>query len=377
MKSICFGRWQVYLLILFLFFLFSCSDKEDKVIELSAQTNPDVSAIASSQFLAIQSNNDWKIEVTYISGGIAWITINPTSGQGDANVILQFTQNSAKENRVAELTVTSGDKEVVLPLIQKAGSTSVEVRKPDPNWLEIPSGGGNSDCVTLTHDITVRSQIVRSYSMMFDKKEKIAYWVAYPHNPCYIGNSGRTDLWSVDPGVASADQPEYLSSIFGYDRGHQIPSADRTVSTLANNQTFYFTNITPQMGGLNQYMWENLEEQVRNWMSASDTLYVVTGAILKTVGGNETVKYATDNKGAKVAVPNYYYKVLLRLKTGKYDAIGFWVEHRSYGDIPVNASVTKSVDQIEALTGFDFFASLTKSVQDVAEATCVPANWGL
>ena len=79
--------------------------------------------------------------------------------------------------------------------------------------------------------------------------------------------------------------------------GHQIPSADRTTSNIANSQTFYFTNMTPQLSVLNGQMWANLEGQVRTWMAASDTLYVVTGAVLKTVNGNEAVNYATDAKG--------------------------------------------------------------------------------
>ena len=243
--------------------------------------------------------------------------------------------------------------------------------------MEIPSGGSTSDCVTFTHDITIGTKTVRSYSMLYDKKEKIAYWVAYPHHPSYLGSQARTDNWQPDPLVAKTTQPDYFSSISGYDRGHQIPSADRTSSNIANSQTFYFTNMTPQMSVLNGQMWANLEGQVRNWMAASDTLYVVTGAILKTVNGNETVNYATDAKGTKVAVPNYYYKVLLRLKTGKYDAIGFWFEHRAYGSGPATAAVTKSVRQIEALTGFNFFASLPNTTQDDAETTCTPGAWGL
>ncbi|MEI7828833.1 MAG: DNA/RNA non-specific endonuclease, partial [Prolixibacteraceae bacterium] len=172
-------------------------------------------------------------------------------------------------------------------------------------------------------------------------------------------------------------QPNYFSGVTGYDRGHQIPSADRTVSTAANSQTFYFTNMTPQLSVFNGQMWASLEGQVRNWMAASDTLYVVTGAVLKTVNGNETVNYATDSKGTKMAVPNYYYKVLLRLKTGKYDAIGFWFEHKSYGSGQATSSVSKTVRQIEALTGLDFFAILPKATQDNAELTSTPTAWGL
>jgi DNA/RNA endonuclease G (NUC1) len=378
MTTFYLSKWQTSAVILLMCIFISCSKEETKTIELSAETNSTITASSTSQFLNLQSNGLWKIDVTYVSGGTGWININPTSGTGDANVILQFTQNASAVNKVAEISVTCEDKVVNLSLTQQGVPvSSAEGRKPNPVWIEIPSGGGNSDCITLTHDILVRSQSVRSYSMMYDQKEKIAYWVAYPHNPCYIGNTGRTDNWQPDPAVSTSIQPDYFNTISGYDIGHQIPSADRTVSTLANNQTFYFTNMTPQLGTLNQQMWANLEGQVRNWMTASDTLYVVTGAILKTVGGNETTNYATDSKGVKVAVPNYYYKVLLRLKGGKYDSIGFWFEHRSYGSGQATAAVTKSVDQIEQLTGFNFFSSLSKTIQDEAEATCLPVNWGL
>ncbi len=377
MNTINLKRWPSAILIFLTVFLLSCSKEEmNKESILSAQTSATASASATSQFLSIQSNGDWRIDVTYISGGTDWVSKTPANGTGDANVVLQFTPNGSFENRVSEISVTSADKVVKLSFTQQA-IVMPSARIPNPVWIEIPSGGGNSDCVALTHEIVIRTLTVRNYSMLYDKKEKIAYWVAYPHNPSYLGSTGRTDYWQPDPNVSATLQPNYFSGITGYDRGHQIPSADRTITTLANNQTFFFTNMTPQLGPLNQQLWANLEGQVRGWMSASDTLYVVTGAILKTAGGNETVTYATDSKGLKVAVPNYYYKVLLRLKGGKYDSIGFWLEHRSYGSGQATASITKSVDQIEQLTGFNFFSSLPKTMQDAAEATNIPSDWGL
>lgn len=371
---------QLSILLICTVIVLSCS-KEDKTEEvtvaaLTANTNSSVPNTATNQFLAIQANGQWKITVNYISGGNGWITLSATAGTGDANIILQVSPNTSADIRSVELQITSGDKEVKIPLAQQA-SVIVGGRATNPLWVEIPSGGSTSDCIAFTHEITVAAKTVRSYSMLYDKKEKIAYWVAYPHHPSYLGSQSRTDNWQPDPMVATATQPDYFSSISGYDRGHQIPSADRTSSNIANSQTFYFTNMTPQLSALNGQMWASLEGQVRNWMAASDTLYVVTGAILKTVNGNESVNYATDAKGNKVAVPNYYYKVLLRLKTGKYDAIGFWFEHRAYPSGNATAAVTKSVRQIEALTGFNFFASLAKTTQDEVEIASIPSAWGL
>ncbi len=358
---------------------FSCAKEPattETPSELVAATNASIPSSETSQFLNIQTSGQWTVSVNYLSGGNGWLNLSATTGTGDANVVLSVGQNLLSENRMAELLVAAANKQQKIALTQQA-KVIVGGRATNPLWIEIPSGGTNADCVTFTHDIAIGTKTVRNYSVLYDQKEKIAYWVAYPHHISYLGSTSRTDDWQLDPMVATTAQPYYFSSISGYDRGHQIPSADRTVTKVANSQTFYFTNMTPQLSTLNGQMWASLESQVRNWMAASDTMYVVTGAILKTVNGSETVKYATDAKGNKVAVPNYYYKVLLRLKTGKYDAIGFWFEHRSYGSGLATAAVTKSVRQIETLTGFNFFANLAKATQDEAEGTNNPAAWGL
>lgn len=378
MKFLSISFWRFSVVLLFTTILLSCSkdSKTETPTELTAETNALIANSAANQFLTIKTNGQWKITVNYGTGESGWVSLSSTSGSGNANLILQFSQNAAPDIRVAELVVTASDKVVKISLTQEA-TAIVGGRSTNSAWVEIPVGGSNADCVTFTHEITIGYKTVRNYSMMYDKKEKVAYWVAYPHHPSYIGSTGRTDNWQPDPMVALTSQPNYFSGVTGYDRGHQIPSADRTVSTAANSQTFYFTNMTPQLSVFNGQMWASLEGQVRNWMAASDTLYVVTGAVLKTVNGNETVNYATDSKGTKVAVPNYYYKVLLRLKTGKYDAIGFWFEHKSYGSGQATSSVSKTVRQIEALTGLDFFAILPKATQDNAELTSTPTAWGL
>jgi len=367
---------QAIVLLLCGSLLVGCA-KNETAVQLSAELSSEsVSASTTSMFLNIGANSDWTISISYTSGGQGWCTPSMTSGNGDANVVLQFTANSSGVARVAEITVYSKDKSVKMILTHLAatgGGTSTGGLK----WLEIPAGGGNTNTQIVTHSIDISGKSIRNYTMLYDKSEKIAYWVAYPHNPVYIGSTDRTDNFQPDPSLAVADQAYLYSGITGYDRGHQIPSADRTCSVEANTQTFYFSNMTPQLGQLNQQMWASLEGQVRGWMSTCDTLYVVTGAILRTSGNNEIVKYATDKAGGLIAVPNYYYKVLLRLKNQKYDAIGFWFEHRSYGSGNATAVMTKSIDQIETLTGFDFFANLNTTIQNDVEARWTPADWNL
>lgn len=145
-----------------------------------------------------------------------------------------------------------------------------------------------------------------------------------------------------------------------------------------NAQTFYMSNMTPQLGSLNQQMWATLEGKVRSY-SCSDTLYVVTGAYF---GPGATT--TTDGVGSSVPVPTNYFKVLLRTKSGSTNkkvqdcspneliSIGFWVEQKGYGN-SIPESICTTVADIEEKTGFTFFPKVDSSVKQQKE----PAQWGI
>ena len=207
---------------------------------------------------------------------------------------------------------------------------------------------------------------VRNYSMLFSKDLRFAYWVAYPlYNAC-TGSSGRTNAWAYDPVIPIAYQAN-LSSGFGnsYDRGHQIPSGDRTSDKETNRTTFYYSNMTPQLGkGMNQGIWANLENEVRSWMSDTDTVFVVTGA-MPPVDGN-IVRYK------EMAVPEYYFKALARKRNGdtEFTTIAFVLENIYYSNTNfMNYAI--SVKELEEMTEFEFFPSISKNIK----ATLDKSKW--
>ena len=178
--------------------------------------------------------------------------------------------------------------------------------------------------------------------------------------------SDRFNAWGLDPKVPSKYQSVIYSAYKGgYERGHQLPSADRYG---ANVSTFYGTNMTPQKGELNENAWASLEGMVRNWSYQFDTLYVVTGADI-----NGSRDYATDNDGKKIAVPVGYFKALLGYKksgtlgitgtTGGYTAIGFYFKHQYYSDDEIMGQAM-TIDALEQKTGFDFFVNLPAQIGD-------------
>ena len=195
----------------------------------------------------------------------------------------------------------------------------------------------------------------RNFTLLYDTNYKIAYWVAYPHHPNYLGSTKRSNAWQYDPIVSSSDQVNLKSSWKeAYDRGHQIPSGDRTADRPLNVPTFYYTNMTAQEGPkMNQAIWANLEDHVRDYVrSHNDTVWVVTGAGLPE--NPNQIKYAHSKSGEASAIPTYYYKVLAKKVGGKYYTKGYLLDNKPY-DHRDYERCKVTVKKLEELTGFTFF----------------------
>ncbi len=230
-------------------------------------------------------------------------------------------------------------------------------------YMEMPLINTDENTVFVSHDFPGRAG-VRNYAMLYDKKYKMAYWVAYPLHASYIGSSGRSDAWAFDPKIPQSGQVD-LSSSFGngYDRGHQIPSGDRTATRDLNATTFYYSNMTAQVSSMNQGIWNNLEQQVRTWTAQSDTLYVVTGAEIKTA----TDANITYSKGS--AIPKYYYKALAMKKGNTYYTIGFRINNQVIPSGNNYNTYRVSVSDLEKETGYTFFPKLSNEVKGTIDNT--------
>lgn len=253
-------------------------------------------------------------------------------------------------------------------------------------WMELPvlpsvSNIPNGYAYVSHYTTDKGGKSVRNYSMLYDAYYKVALWVAYPLASNYLGTTNRTDKWAYDPKIPTSMQPRLTSgwgSGLGFDRGHQLPSADRTCSVNANEATFFFSNMTAQVSMLNQRVWERLENQGRTWAGQCDTLYIVTGGVLKT-SSNTTITYTPDNDGKNIAVPKAYFKIFLKRKISSgvstYSSIGFWYENRDYGAISPQPEHVKSVTEIETLTGFTFFPQLPSGIAASVKSNSNSSGW--
>ncbi|MDR1091181.1 MAG: DNA/RNA non-specific endonuclease [Prevotella sp.] len=385
-------KYIIYLICFGIFTFTSCSDDgEDTPSIAILMDKSTVEASAGEQFIEIKATGNWTLSIDFPQGTGQWCMINNSKEQGTGNayIVLKTYANLDTEDRTATIILESGSERISQDIIQKGKSTTDPGTDPEPTrgkWLELPEIISQNGQKAITHYTGMivgnANQTVRNYSMLYDTKEKIAYWVAYPLHSSYLGSADRTDKWAFDPALAQSEQGNFIKGFpslgySGFDRGHQIPSADRTNTRAANEQTFYYTNMTAQNSTLNQGVWANLETQCRSWIPKYDTLYVVTGALLKTVGNNETVTYMKDHSDNQIAKPNYYYKVLLGKSGNTYKSIGFWFENKSYQSNKNFINYAMSVRDIEKRSGFNFFSNLPQSTQDEVESAFKAQDWGL
>lgn len=358
----------LYPLAFIFFFLVSCA-KEEVVPDLSFSSQK-VSSSAGTVSVSVQASGRWALALYCQDGGSDWAGISKNSGNGsDASIVLSYSENQSEESRSAAVVLTVGGKDYIRTFVQ-LGKDIVISPVVHPAWIELPEIEEDDDCHFYSHDMTLASgERCRNYSFLWDRDNLVSHWVAYPLNSSLIGTGSRTDEWDYDPLVPREEQPVLFRGYQGgYDRGHQLPSADR-LSRAANEQTFYFTNMTPQLGTrFNQSIWANLEGKVRDWARSADTLYVVTGCVL-----DHTLGVAYDNDGKAVTVPGGYFKALLRYKQsssvgfGGYVAAGFYLEHNNYSDNVITDDMIMSIDELEEKTGMDFFVNLKDKLPTLAD----------
>lgn len=345
-----------------------------------------VAHTTKQQFISIATDLEWSITIDYVSpeGEGNWCSLSRTEGSGNANVMMIFGENTLAEERVATLHFTFHNEVQSFTFTQRSAQSTSEPADMS-GWMELPTFEADGNHIYFSpHMLPSTSNRQRSFSVLYDTDNYLPLWVAYPLCKGNIHGSGhRTEAWedNFDPNIPKDKQLNMKYSYNGsYDRGHMLPSASRLVSDADNRQTFYPTNMTPQLSGLNQKKWATIEDKVRDWVEGCDTLYVVTGAVLRTAGGSENINYTycKSDSSKDVAIPNYYYKALLQYRIEKgekiYQALALWLPHKAASGAPTQEDV-KTIDQLEELTGIDFFVGLDDSVEANVEQNINMNYW--
>ena len=221
--------------------------------------------------------------------------------------------------------------------------------------LEIPAVTPGSEVITHT-----------GFTFLYNETHEQASWVAYELTGKETEKKfARTDKFKPDPKVrtGSATEADYAGQ--GYDRGHLAPAADMGWSEVSIAESFYYSNMSPQLPAFNRGVWKRLEELTRSWAVENQSIYIVTGPVLKpglkTIGPN------------KVTVPDYYYKVILDYTEPGIKGIGFLLQNT--GSTAPLQQFAVTIDSVEKVAGLDFFPLLPDDQEKSIEKTLCTPCW--
>lgn len=224
-------------------------------------------------------------------------------------------------------------------------------------------------------------QILRrkGYTVSYNSQTKNPNWVAWhlTKSHTYGSYQRKNEVFAEDSDVKAprASDRDYFNS--RYDRGHMCPAGDNKWDQQAMTESFLFTNVCPQNHGLNKYEWNDLEILCRDWARQYGAIDIVCGPLYSSKGerfrvGDSTLSQQKTIGRNKVWVPDAFFKVVL-CRQGRPKAIGFI--YRNEGVKQTKKEALRSVDEIEQLTGIDFFPALDDATENRVEAKATLSDW--
>lgn len=248
--------------------------------------------------------------------------------------------------------------EQTAPLNPPTENTSNKPNRPRPSSSQVPQEIFPASAGELV--------VHTWYALAYSEDHEQAEWVAYELSRERLNEkwAERSNTFLPDPNVRteSATPRDYNSS--GYDRGHLCPAADMAFDEAAMNETFLMSNISPQVPAFNMGIWRELEELTRDWARRFNRLYVVTGPVL-------TQKNVGQIGFNKVTIPGAFYKVLLAPE--QHRAIAFVLPNQRSDKLVTEYACT--IDEVEKITGIDFFPRLLKGLNEELEGSLDVEAW--
>lgn len=358
--------------------LSSCDTVQTHQISVSAKSDLLSAKTNIYTFISVKCEGEWSLSLKFEDEEEQWARLDVSSGTGNKNSIrLTADPNASQARRSVKVILSSRGTQDMCIVAQKAADEEIEDNGQQggsgetegivgntplerTGWMELPAMD-NPNLGYYSHSFKMNGKSYRNYSFGWSQKDLVAIWVAYPLCRFYTsGSVGRTEAWAYDPLLKQDSAAPFGGYGEELARGHQIPSADRQCCYEANAQTFYGTNMTPQLNAHNEKIWASLEGKVRGYANTSDTTYVVTGVIL-----DDSTRITYDSDQKPITVPSAYFKAILKYNEsstlGSWNAAAFYLEHRAYSE-GLGKQHSMSIDRLEDITGIDFFVNLPAKI---------------
>ncbi len=238
----------------------------------------------------------------------------------------------------------------------------------NPQDQPIAQEGEYGNLMAVVTNPSVPSQF-KSYTGMdlsFNSRCHIPNWVSWELTADETtGDVDRTNKFYNDPEIEGCpDSWDYSYS--GYDRGHMAPAGDMKWDSKAMEETFFLSNICPQVKSLNTGSWKNLEEKCRLWAQIDRRIYIVCGPVID----DKPLELIGESK---VWVPKRFFKAIIAPYSTPARGIGFIMPNGKVVGGMQACAVT--IDEVERVTGHDFFASLPDDLENELESQCNFHQW--
>ena len=304
---------------------------------------------------------------TSTNNGSTWTQVGATVTTSSTSLqTATFTVNNGNAIRFEIRKVSGGPNRINVDNVN-LGDFSSPTPTPTPAAGEHLTMGNPSNAITNVNQPNNYLMEKPQYALSYSRDNGGPNWVSWHLDTSWLGSTPRQDDFRADTtlpaGWYRVQATDYSGS--GFDRGHMCPSADRTVTVTANSSTFLMTNMIPQLPANNQGVWANLESYSRTLVSQGHELYIVSGG--------HGLQFFIAN--GHVAVPAQTWKVIIVLPVGSNDVSRVTTSTRTIAVVVPNSGTINSdwrtyrvsVDQVEAITGYDFFSNVSSGIQAVIE----------
>ena len=334
-----------------------------------------------SDLSSLPGKDEWKETADVTVGSVYWARY----ASAEAYKYVKFRVAYVEGNNVGLEYVIDSTEE------RPNGNANTVSDKQSVSCYEIPHL--STENTYVDHYVTLPDgSKVLNLALEWNAEKKHSRWVAFAFNniTAWDNNIGRTDAWATDtelPESMRTDNSYHTSD--GFDRGHLCASEDRQYSKEANEQTFLYSNMSPQLNAFNGGFWMKLEARIQSWGYAVSSgtftnVYVAKGGTLNELAANlqgaDNVSTTAEGYTIKgLACPKYYYMAVLAEKNGTYQSIAFLVPHdgtltRNPGALDLQKYVV-SVDRLEERTQIDFFCNLPDDLENEVESYYDVNSW--
>jgi endonuclease G len=322
--------------------------------------------------------SSWALYKSTNNGG-SWTQVGASVNTSSTSLATAaFTVNSAIAVRFKVVKLTGGANRLNIDNITVTSYAS-PTPTPVPSSSEHLSMGNPSNAVVDINQPTNYLMEKSQYALSYHRDKGRANWVSWHLDSSWMGSAARQDDFRSDTSLPAGWYrvlgTDYSGS--GFDRGHYCPSADRTSTVADNSATFLMTNMMPQSPDNNQGPWADLEDYSRTLVNAGNELHIIMGGAGQGgTGSNGGITMTIA--GGHVQVPAQTWKVILVQPQGTNDVARVTTSTRVIAVLMPNAQGIRtnlweqyrvSVDEVEQLTGYDFFSNVPASIQAVIESS--------